>query len=93
MKFSTSPDKEADARALGAHHFVNSRDSDALGNLSGSLDMILVTVNAELDWDSYLAALRPKGTLHLVGAAPKIEATVFPMIAAQRLKQAAGAGR
>ena len=82
--FSTSPDKEADARALGANHFVNSRDPDALENLAGTLDMILVTVNVELDWDSYLAALRPKGTLHLVGAAPKVEATVFPMIAAQR---------
>ncbi len=82
--FSTSPDKEADARSLGAHHFVNSRDATALGKVAGSFDLILVTVNVNLDWDAYIAALRPKGKLHLVGAAPKVSATVFPLIGGQR---------
>jgi uncharacterized zinc-type alcohol dehydrogenase-like protein len=82
--FSTSPDKEAEARALGAHHFVNSRDTDALEKLANSFDLILVTINVELDWDTYIAALRPKGTLHLVGAAPQVSSQVFPLLMGQK---------
>jgi uncharacterized zinc-type alcohol dehydrogenase-like protein len=37
-----------------------------------------------LPWDAYVGALGPKGKLHLVGAAPSVEATVFPMIIGQR---------
>lgn len=82
--FSTSPDKEAEARKLGAHHFVATRDSQALEKLAGSFDMILVTVNVDLDWDAYIAALCPKGKLHLVGAASTITATVFPLLLGQK---------
>ena len=82
--FSTSPDKESAARDLGAHHFVNTTDSGALAKLAGHFDMILVTVNVALDWDAYIGALSPKGKLHIVGAAPSVEAAVFPMILGQR---------
>jgi uncharacterized zinc-type alcohol dehydrogenase-like protein len=82
--FSTSPDKESAARELGAHKFVNTSDSGALENLAGSFDMILVTANVALDWDAYIGALRPKGKLHIVGAAPSVEAAVFPMIIGQK---------
>jgi uncharacterized zinc-type alcohol dehydrogenase-like protein len=82
--FSTSPDKESAARDLGAHHFVNTTDSGALAKLAGQFDMILVTVNVALDWDAYIGALSPKGKLHIVGAAPSVEAAVFPMILGQR---------
>lgn len=82
--FSTTPDKEDDARQLGAHHFINSRDEGDLDAAANSLDMILVTVNVELDWEKYVAALRPKGTLHLVGAAPKVESGVFPLMVGQK---------
>jgi uncharacterized zinc-type alcohol dehydrogenase-like protein len=82
--FSTSRDKEAEARQLGAHHFVNSRDPEALANLANSFDMILVAVNVALDWDGYINALRPKGKLHIVGAAPSVSAIVFPLIIGQK---------
>lgn len=82
--FSTTPDKEPEARELGAHHFVNSRDSDALAELANSFDMILVAVNVGLDWDAYINALRPKGKLHIVGAAPSVSAIVFPLIIGQK---------
>ncbi len=65
--FSSSPDKEAEARSLGANHFVNSRDPAALQAIANSLDVIISTVNVSLDWEQYIAALRPKGRLHLVG--------------------------
>lgn len=82
--FSTSPDKEAEARDLGAHHFVNTHDPDALAKLADYFDAILVAVNVELNWDGYINALRPKGKLHIVGAAPSVSATVFPLILGQR---------
>lgn len=67
--FTSSTDEKADeAKRLGAHHIVNSKDSDAIKALDGSLDLVLSTVNVSLDWEAYLAALRPEGRLHTVGA-------------------------
>jgi len=83
--FSTSPDKEAEARALGADKFVNSRDPEALAAIAGSLDLILSTVNADLDWDAYVGALRPRGRLHLVGVTPSpVSSQIFPLILGQK---------
>jgi uncharacterized zinc-type alcohol dehydrogenase-like protein len=82
--FSTSLEKEDEARRLGAHHFLNTRDKAALEKRAGYFNMILSTVNVPLPWDAYMATLAPKGKLHLVGAAPSVTATVFPMIIGQR---------
>jgi uncharacterized zinc-type alcohol dehydrogenase-like protein len=83
--FSTSPAKEEEARALGAHHFVNTLESKAMKEASGSLDFILTTVNADQDWNAYLQCLRPNGTLWFVGVPPKpVSAQAFPLIAGQR---------
>jgi alcohol/geraniol dehydrogenase (NADP+) len=68
--FSTSKDKEAEAKELGAHHFVNTRDTGALKKVAGAFDFLLSTVSADQDWQAYVNALRPKGMLCLVGAAP-----------------------
>jgi uncharacterized zinc-type alcohol dehydrogenase-like protein len=83
--FSTSPDKEAEARELGANHFINSRDADALKAAENSFDLVLSTANADLDWDAYIATLRPKGRLHFVGVIPSpVSGQIFPMIAGQK---------
>jgi alcohol/geraniol dehydrogenase (NADP+) len=68
--FSTSKDKEEEARKLGAHNFVNTRDTGALKKVAGSFDLLLSTVSADQDWQAYVGALRPKGTLCVVGASP-----------------------
>ncbi|MCL4109308.1 UNVERIFIED_CONTAM: hypothetical protein GTU68_019736 [Idotea baltica] len=81
---STSPDKEEAARGFGAHHFINAKEEDQLKKAEGSFDLILDTANAELPWDAYIAALRPQGKFHFVGAAPKVEATVFPLIGGEK---------
>lgn len=65
--FSSSPDKEAEARKLGANHFISSKDEKTLAEAGRSLDFILSTVSADLDWPSYLNILRPKGKLCVVG--------------------------
>lgn len=83
--FSTSVAKEEEARSLGAHHFVNSRESKAMRDVAGSLDFILNTANADQDWNVYLQALRPTGTLCFVGVPPSpVSLHAFPMIAGIR---------
>lgn len=67
---STSPAKEADARALGAHHFVVTRDAAQMQAVMGSFDFILDTVSAEHDYNQYLALLKTDGVHICVGAPP-----------------------
>ncbi len=69
--FTSSEAKGDEARKMGAHHVVSSRDDSQLKSIAGSLDFILSTVSASLDWPQYLAALAPKGRLHIVGFAPE----------------------
>ncbi|HVK63390.1 MAG TPA: NAD(P)-dependent alcohol dehydrogenase [Polyangium sp.] len=68
---STSARKEADARRLGASHFLVSSDPSALAKASGSFDFILDTVSATHDVNALLGLLRRDGTIVLVGAPEK----------------------
>ena len=83
--FSSNAGKEAEIKRLGAHHVVNSKDSAAMQKLTGRLNFILNTANANLDWNAYLGALAPKGRLHTVGNVPDpIPAPAITMIVGQR---------
>ncbi|MGB9406150.1 MAG: NAD(P)-dependent alcohol dehydrogenase [Terracidiphilus sp.] len=83
--FSTSAEKEEEVRALGAHNFVNSRESKALREAAGTQDFILFTANADQDWGAYVQALRPTGTLCFVGVPPSpVSVHAFPLISGQR---------
>ena len=83
--FSTSTGKEEEARSLGAHHFVNSRESKGMKDVAGSLDFIINTANADQDWNVYIQALRPTGTLCFVGVPPSpVSVQAFPLIAGIR---------
>ncbi len=82
--FSRSREKEEAAKQLGAHEYIATGEEGALEAVAGKFDLILNTTNAELPWDAYVAALAPRGVLHTVGAAPKVEAAVFPMIMGQK---------
>jgi uncharacterized zinc-type alcohol dehydrogenase-like protein len=66
--FTSSDAKADEARRMGAHRIVNSRSDEELDGIVGTLDAIISTVNVELAWGKYLAALRPKGNLINVGA-------------------------
>ena len=83
--FSTTLAKEEEARSLGAHHFINSRETKSMKEVTGALDFILTTVNADQDWGAYLQALRPNGTLWFVGVPPSpVSVHAFPLISGQR---------
>lgn len=66
--FSSHAEKYDEIRQMGAHHVINSRDEAALKAARGSFDLIVSTVNVSLNWSLYLAALKPEGVLHTVGA-------------------------
>ena len=83
--FTSSDSKREEALSLGAHHTLNSRHPEELAKVAGSFDFILNTANADLDWNKYVAALKPKGRLHTVGAVPSpVALSVFPMILGQK---------
>jgi len=83
--FTSSAAKRAEALRLGAHQTLDSRDPAALQGAANRFDLILSTVNVKLDWNAYVAALKPKGRLHFVGATLEpLELAVFPLIAGQR---------
>lgn len=85
VAFTSSPSKRADALELGAHSCLNSRDPAELAAAASSFDVILNTTNVTLDWNSYVAALKPKGRLHTVGAvAEPIALAAFPLISGQK---------
>ena len=66
--FSTSPGKTEDAKRLGAHEVIISKDVDSMAAQAGSFDLILNTVAASHDLDPFINALKRDGTLVLVGA-------------------------
>ncbi|NUU66765.1 NAD(P)-dependent alcohol dehydrogenase [Enterobacteriaceae bacterium BIT-l23] len=80
--FTTSPEKGADARRLGASRVVVSRDADQMAACAASLDVILDCVAAPHELDPYLAALKTNGQLVLVGIpdSPHPSPDVTPMV-------------
>ena len=64
--FSHSPEKEADAKAMGADHFVVTMDVKSLEKLEKSFDLILNTVSAHLDLEPYLKMLKLDGTFVVI---------------------------
>jgi uncharacterized zinc-type alcohol dehydrogenase-like protein len=91
--FTSSESKHAEALAMGAHATVNSKDSAALKKIAGSLDFILVTANATLDWQVLIAALAPRGRIHFVGVVVQpIPVSVFSLLAKQKVVSASPSG-
>jgi uncharacterized zinc-type alcohol dehydrogenase-like protein len=82
--FTTSPAKAPEARDMGAHHVLNTRLPADLAKAANRFDVILVTVNVDLDWPAYVQMLKPRGRLHIVGAAPGVSTPVFPLLTGQR---------
>lgn len=64
--FSTSSDKEKEAKELGADNFVLTKE-EKLKELENYFDFIISTVPKNLDWKGYLKMLKPRGILCYVG--------------------------
>lgn len=67
---STSADKEADAKALGAHKFVLTKDKEQVKSVRGYFDFIIDTVSAPHDYNVVLSMLKTNGVQICVGVPP-----------------------
>ena len=71
--FTRTPDKEKDARRLGAHNIVLSTDKSQMAEVQGRFDLIIDTVPYVHDLNHYLPTLTINGTLVLLGYVGDLE--------------------
>jgi len=83
--FTTSEEKVADAKRLGAHDAVLSRDNEQMARFKGKVDLIIDTVSAQHDVNDYLNLLAIDGSLVLVGLPAKpLEVGAFNVVKGRR---------
>ncbi|CAM3413205.1 NAD(P)-dependent alcohol dehydrogenase [Aequorivita lipolytica] len=68
VMITTSPSKAEDAKKLGAHEVLISKDDDEMAKHQGSFDFILNTIPVGHEMDPYIALLKIDATMVLVGA-------------------------
>lgn len=79
--FTTSESKVADAKKLGAHHVILSKDKKQMAAAANSFDFILDTVAADHDINAYLNLLKRDGTLTQVGLPSNpVAISLFPLV-------------
>ncbi len=85
--FSRSPDKEKDAKELGADTVIISTDENQMKSVRGKFDLIIDTVPYEHDLNPYISTLSINGTLVLVGFIGELDSMLKtpPMIMGRRL--------
>jgi len=79
--FTTSESKVEDAKKLGAHHVILSKDAKQMRGAANSFDFLLDTVSADHDFSAYLNVLKRDGTLVQVGLPSKPQSiSIFPLV-------------
>lgn len=86
---STSPEKEADAKKLGAHNFVVTKDENQINAVKGTFDFILDTVSAKHDINLYMSLLKTNGT-HICVGVPSENYSLHPFSIIAGRKSLAG---
>jgi uncharacterized zinc-type alcohol dehydrogenase-like protein len=75
---SRSPQKQADAIRLGAHHFHVTSLPGTLDALRRRFDLVISTASAETDLDAYLSLLKVGASLVMVGL-PETKISAAPL--------------
>ena len=84
--FSTSPDKLADAKVLGADEAILSTDEAQMANQAARFDFILNTVSSRHPLNPYLRSLKLDGTLCCLGIPANLDfSPVFLTMGRRRL--------
>ncbi len=80
--FSRSPNKEEDAKKLGADAVIISTEKAQMKSINGKFDLIIDTVPYDHDLNPYISTLNINGTLVLVGYLGNLENIIntVPMI-------------
>jgi alcohol dehydrogenase (NADP+) len=82
VAFSHSPNKEQDARALGAEDFVVISNPEHVQKAAHSVDVLLVTADADSQpYDLYIGCIKKGGKLVMVGVPnKKMEIGAWPLV-------------
>ncbi len=90
---STSASKEEDAKKLGAHKFVVTKNADELASVKGHFDFIIDTISAEHDYGTFLGLLKMNGVQICVGAPPTAAGIhIFSLIGGRKSLAGSGIG-
>jgi uncharacterized zinc-type alcohol dehydrogenase-like protein len=82
---SHSPSKEADAKRLGADHFLLLTDKQAMKDQAMTFDLIVNTVSAPINLDPAINLLKTDGTMAYVGLPDKpLEMNIFGLNSQRR---------
>jgi len=91
--FTTSPGKTEDAKRLGAHEVVVSKNPDEMSKHTRSFDFILDCVSANHDINAYINLLKLDATLTQVGAPENpLPVAVFGLLFGRRNFAGSGIG-
>ena len=73
VMITTSPSKASDAKSLGAHEVLISKNDEDMQKHANSFDFILNTIPVGHDMNPYIALLKRDATMVLVGAVEPLE--------------------
>ncbi|MFB2581889.1 NAD(P)-dependent alcohol dehydrogenase [Herbiconiux sp. P15] len=90
--FTTSEEKAAGAKALGADEVVVSKDPAAMSAQANRFDLILDTASAPHDLTPYIRALALDGTLCALGALGSLEFDPLSLLIGRKSLASAGSG-
>jgi uncharacterized zinc-type alcohol dehydrogenase-like protein len=90
--FTRTPDKESEAKRLGADHVILSTDQAQMQAAIRHFDFILDTVPSSHDLSPYLATLKRDGTLCLVGQLAPLDPPILGVALMAGRKSIAGSG-
>ncbi|WP_421359005.1 MULTISPECIES: NAD(P)-dependent alcohol dehydrogenase [Agrobacterium] len=88
--FTTTPEKVADARRLGAKNAVLSTDTEAMKRFSGQLDLLISTVPEPYQMQPFINTLKLDGTMVNVGALGTLQGGLSGMLMGFGRKSLAG---
>ena len=84
--FSTSIDKEDQAKEFGAHHFQHWNTPEDLKQASGTQDLVISTTSSAIDWDKVFNLLVNNGVFCLVGIpVSTLNIPLLPLIFGQKV--------
>jgi uncharacterized zinc-type alcohol dehydrogenase-like protein len=80
VMITTSKNKAEDAKSLGAHEILISKDENSMAAHANSFDFLLNTIPVSHDVNPYLPLLKRDATMVIVGATPLENTHSFGLI-------------
>jgi uncharacterized zinc-type alcohol dehydrogenase-like protein len=91
--FTTTPEKAAEAKTLGAHTVVDVSKPGTLAAQANSCDLLLCTAVSDVPWNEYVGVLRRNGKLCVLGIpAHDLSLSAIPLIFFQKSVVTSGIG-